>query len=263
MMLPIYQVDAFSNKLFGGNPAAVVPLSKWLPDTVMLAIAAENNLAETAFFVQNPDGTYHLRWFTPKLEVPLCGHATLATAHVLFDHLGVTTQELIFHSASGPLTVTQKADRLELNLPAETIGSINPPKALTDGLGIQPIFTGMAKHYLLAVLPDEACIRMLVPDFAALASLEALGIIVTAQGNDVDFVSRFFAPKAGINEDPVTGSAHCVLVPFWAKQLGKSNFVAQQLSKRSGTLWCTLDGDRVLMSGYAKTYLIGTFAHEN
>ncbi|MBL7976842.1 MAG: PhzF family phenazine biosynthesis protein [Bacteroidetes Order II. Incertae sedis bacterium] len=261
-MLPIYQVDAFSNQLFGGNPAAVVPLSKWLPDTVMLAIAAENNLAETAFFVQNPDGTYHLRWFTPELEVPLCGHATLATAHVLFDHLGITNQELVFHSASGPLTVTQKEGRIELNLPAEALSKIRPTQALIDGLGIQPIFTGMAKHYLLAEAPDEACIRALSPDFTALASVEALGIIVTAPGNDVDFVSRFFAPKAGINEDPVTGSAHCVLVPFWANKLGKTNFMAQQLSKRSGTLWCTLEGDRVRMSGYAKTYLTGTFVYE-
>ncbi len=261
-MLSVFQVDAFTDRLFGGNPAAVVPLEHWLPTEVMLSIAAENNLAETAFFVPIADGEYHLRWFTPEIEVPLCGHATLATAHILFRHLGEQSPEIVFHSASGPLIVTQNGDRLELNFPSEKLTPIEPINALVEGLRMRPVFTGMAKHYLLAELPDEDTVRSLEPDFVALAKVEALGVIVTSRGKQADFVSRFFAPNAGINEDPVTGSAHCVLVPYWAEKTGQKTFWALQVSKRGGSLWCTLEHERVRMSGHAVTYLQGTFSYE-
>jgi len=256
MKLPLYQVDAFSSEVFRGNPAAVVPLDDWIDDRTMQSIAAENNLAETAFFVREPAG-FRIRWFTPEAEVDLCGHATLASAHVLFTKVEPGREAVEFASRSGPLHVTRAGDRLVLDFPVWTPVPCAPPAGLAEALGATPRETYFATD-LLAVLDDEAEVRGLTPDLRAVKGVDARGIIVTAPGSDVDFVSRFFAPGVGVDEDPVTGSAHCALTPYWAKRLGRTSLRARQVSKRGGELWCELAGDRVKIAGQASLYLEGS-----
>jgi PhzF family phenazine biosynthesis protein len=254
--LPVYQVDAFASEIFRGNPAAVCPLESWPDDALMQAIAAENNLAETAFFAPEGDG-YRLRWFTPELEIDLCGHATLASAHVLCHHLGLAEPEIRFYSRSGLLTVRRDGGRYVLDFPARAPAPMEPPPALLRALhGQAPRYCGRSRDYL-AVLGSEAQVRALQPDLEAVRELDAIGLIVSAPGDHCDFVSRFFAPQAGVPEDPVTGSAHCTLVPYWGARLGQFELHAMQVSRRGGELWCTLSGDRVLMAGSAVTYMSG------
>ena len=255
MRLPLYQVDAFTTRRFGGNPAAVCPLEAWLPDAVLQAIAAENNLAETAFTVAGEDG-YALRWFTPTIEVDLCGHATLAAAFVLQQFLGQKENPLRFHTRSGLLTVTSEGDTLTLNFPVLPPLPVTPPDWLASALGGSPCGFWRAMDYLV-LYEDESAIRSLRPDMRALLEVDARGVVVTAPGSDCDFVSRFFAPGAGIPEDPVTGSAHCTLAPFWSERLGKNPLFARQISARGGELRCQVAGDRVLIGGQAVLYLAG------
>jgi PhzF family phenazine biosynthesis protein len=256
MRLPIYQVDAFAPRVFAGNPAAVVPLDSWLPDATMQAIAAENNLAETAFFVRRGE-EYDLRWFTPAVEVDLCGHATLASAQVLFTRLGVRAESVRFHTRSGALTVTREGGRLALDLPARSGRSVAPSAALARALGAAIVEQHQARDSM-AVLADEAAVRALDPDFAAIKALDTFAVIVTAPGRGCDFVSRFFAPRQGIDEDPVTGSAHCTLVPYWARRLGRAKLFARQVSSRGGELWCEDRGERVIVAGDCRMFLEGT-----
>lgn len=256
MKLPIFQVDAFAEALFQGNPAAVVPLTEWLSDATMQSIALENNLSETAFFVPTQAG-FEIRWFTPKSEVDLCGHATLASAHVIFNEAAYPRDTISFGSRSGELTVTKKGDLLELNFPADAIRPIAEPTALTKALGKKPKDCYLGKTDYLMVYETQEDIEQLKPDFGVLAQTGARGIIATAPGNEVDFVSRFFAPGVGIDEDPVTGSAHTTLMPYWTGKLGKTDLSARQISARGGQLQCRLQGDRVLIAGSAKTYLRG------
>jgi PhzF family phenazine biosynthesis protein len=257
MTIPIYQADAFTNQLFGGNPAAICPLTEWLPDELMQKIAVENNLAETAFFVKTANG-YKLRWFTPEYEIDLCGHATLASAHILFTELGYTGDTIHFETVkSGTLTVQRDGDKYTMDFPSRPPIPIEEPNGLVEALGgIQPKAILRSRDFFV-VYDSELEVRELAPDFFALSKMDTVGIIVTAPGDNVDFVSRFFAPGAGIPEDPVTGSAHCNLIPYWAKELGKDQLHAYQISARKGELWCELQGDRVLMSGNAVTYLKG------
>lgn len=255
MKIPLYQVDAFTSKVFGGNPAAVCPLESWLPDDVMQSIAAENNLSETAFFVPEGDG-YRLRWFTPTVEVDLCGHATLATAHVLFRHLRYRGATIRFVTQSGFLEVSKAGKLLSMNFPARPPLPVEVPKLLLRGLRATPLAVFKSRDYM-AVFPHEEDIRNMQPDFAALIELHSLGVIVTAPGKDVDFVSRFFAPEAGIPEDPVTGSAHSTLIPYWSQRLGKKSLHALQVSRRGGELWCEDRGERVSIAGQAVTYAVG------
>ncbi len=261
MMLPLYQVDAFTNTLFGGNPAAVCPLENWLPDTTMQAIAAENNLAETAFFVR--EGTdYALRWFTPAVEVDLCGHATLASGHIVFQFLEPQRQSVNFRTVkAGTLSVTRRAaDLLEMDFPARPAAAIEPPPGLLAALGGKPTAVLRARDHLV-VYGSAAEVAALDPDFAALRKEDCWAAIATAPGdNGVDFVSRFFAPAQGIDEDPVTGSSHCTLTPYWAERLGKTVLEARQLSRRGGALRCTVQGDRVKIAGRAVLYLEGKIA---
>ncbi len=256
MKLPLFQIDAFAEGPFQGNPAAVCPLEDWLPDEVLQAIAEENNLSETAFYVGR-DGRYDLRWFTPRKEVDLCGHATLAAGHVIFERDGPALAEISFQSKSGPLTVTRLGPELQLDFPAVFGEPCDPPAALIEGLGLTPIGCQKAMDYL-AIFKDEHTIRSLQPDFSNLKNLDLRGVIVTSPGSETDFVSRFFAPKYGIDEDPVTGSAHCALTPYWADQFGVCKLTAQQLSRRTGRLRCEWKGDRVLLSGQTRAYLEGT-----
>jgi PhzF family phenazine biosynthesis protein len=257
MRLPLYQVDAFASDVFRGNPAAVVPLDQWIDAPLMQAIAAENNLAETAFVVHEPHG-WRIRWFTPAAEIDLCGHATLASAYVLFELLEAATEHVTFHSKSGPLTVTHGEDGLlRLDFPARPGAPCEPPPALVEALGARPRET-LASRDLMAVFDTEEQIRGLAPDMRRLLDLDAMAVIVTAPGRDVDFVSRFFAPKVGISEDPVTGSAHCTLVPYWAARLGRAKLRARQVSARTGELWCEMKGDRVWIAGRAALYLEGS-----
>ena len=258
MKFNLFQVDAFAERVFAGNPAAVCPLEAWLPEPLMQAIAAENNLSETAFCVAEGEG-YGLRWFTPKKEIDLCGHATLATAHVLFEHLGFTGARLDFSTRSGVLRVSRESGLLAMDFPAKTVEPCAAPAALVEGLGAVPREVHGGRDYL-AVFADEAEVRALCPDPRRLAELDRHGVIVTAPGSDVDFVSRFFAPKFGVDEDPVTGSAHCSLTPFWAARLGKSTLEARQVSQRGGRLQCTLLGERVILRGRAVTYLTGAIS---
>ncbi len=259
MIIPIYQADAFTEKLFGGNPAAVCPLEEWLPDTTMQNIAMENNLAETAFVVKE-NGQYHIRWFTPAVEVALCGHATLAAAHIYMNHLGHNEPQITFSSKSGLLKVALRDDKkLTLDFPADRYENVQAiPPAVTEGLkvAVSELYKGTFDY--MAVVGDQETIERLTPDFKAIATLPSRGIIVTAKGNVSDFVSRCFFPQSGIDEDPVTGSAHTLLVPYWSAQLHKQQMTAIQLSARRGDLDCQLAGDRVLMGGYAVTYLQGT-----
>ncbi len=255
MELTTFHVDAFADRLFAGNPAAVCPLETWLPDASMQAIAAENNLSETAFFVPSTDG-YDLRWFTPAVETDLCGHATLASAFVIMTRLSPAASELRFHTRSGLLTVTRDGERLALDLPAQPPTPCTMPDRFVAALGRPPQqILGAVKY--LAVYNTAAEVAALKPDFSALSAIDRDGVIATAPGEDCDFVSRYFAPHAGIPEDPVTGSAHCTLVPYWAARLGKTTLHARQISRRSGELYCELRGDRVRVAGRAVLYAEG------
>lgn len=253
MKIKQYQVDAFATRAFEGNPAAVCLLEAWLDDGLLQAIAEENNLSETAFFVPSEKG-YALRWFTPVREVDLCGHATLAAAHVIFETLGYARQVITFETRSGDLFVERKGQRLEMDFPACPPTPRELPEFLAEGLGQRPIEVLAAGDYM-AVFDDEATIRAITPNQALLSQLDLRGVIVTAPGSDVDFVSRFFAPKFGIPEDPVTGSAHCALAPYWAGKLGKNLLSAKQLSRRGGDLICEVKSNRVALSGYAVTFM--------
>ena len=255
MKLRQFQVDAFANHLFEGNPAAVCPLDDWLPDHLLQSIAAENNLPETAFFVPVGSG-FHLRWFTPTTEVDFCGHATLASAHVLFDSLGYAQTSVAFDTRSGRMTVELDGDLYAMNFPARSPQPCASPQPLVDGLGALPLEVLAADDYL-AVFESESQVRSLAPDFSRLRELDLRGVIATAPGGEVDFVSRFFAPKYGIDEDPVTGSIHAGLTPYWAEQLGKNQLLAYQASTRGGVLRLEISGDRVLVSGLAVLYLKG------
>ena len=258
MSIPYYHVDAFASSLFSGNPAGVCLLTDWLPDPVLQAIAAENNLAETAFVV--PKGThFDLRWFAPTLEMDLCGHATLAPAHVIFRHLGYLGSAVKFQTRSGLLTVTRQDDLLTLDFPARPAAACSAPVELIEGLGCTPSATAKARDYL-AVFDSEQAVRNLRPDMSALMRLDCLGIIVTAPGEHCDFVSRFFAPRAGIPEDPATGSSHCTLIPYWAQRLGRQQLRALQVSQRGGEFHCEHRGERVGIAGRAVTYSTG-FLH--
>jgi len=259
MRIPIFQVDAFASEVFRGNPAALCPLPRWLDDSTMQAIAAENNLPETAFFVREGDG-YRLRWFTPTVEVELCGHATLAAGWLLLERLETTRVAVAFATRSGVLEV-RRADggSLALDLPALPASPMAAPPALAEGLGAAPRETLRATNWL-AVLDDESAVRAVKPDFATLATLHPYGVIVTAPGDGCDFVSRFFGPSFGIPEDPVTGSAHCTLTPFWAARLGKRQLRARQVSRRGGELSCEDRGDRVRLAGRCALYLEGEIA---
>ena len=255
MRLPIFQVDAFADRAFAGNPAAVVPLERWPDDATLQAIAAENNLAETAFFA--PEGrAFRLRWFTPTVEVDLCGHATLASAHVLWTRLGAPDGRLSFLTRSGELIVTREGERIVLDFPALPGAPAALPAGLAEALGATPRALLKATD-LLCVLDRAADVAALAPDFRSLARFETRGVIATAPGEDCDFVSRFFAPRAGIDEDPVTGSAHCTLIPYWSRRLGRTSLVARQISKRGGTLWCEDRGSRVAIAGQATLFLEG------
>ncbi len=255
MKIPIFQVDAFSRIAFSGNPAAVCPLETWLPDAVMQKIAAENNLAETAFFVGS-NGRYQLRWFTPVCEVDLCGHATLASASVLFDSLKIGGDTVRFDTKSGELIVRRDGDRLAMDFPARTPRPIEPDPLLLPALGGKPVEVLAARDYLVRY-QSEAEVRALAPDMEVLKKIDRFAFIVTAPGTDCDFVSRFFAPGKGIPEDPVTGSAHCTLIPYWAGKLGKTSLHARQVSPRGGELFCRMAGDRVEIGGYATLFLEG------
>ena len=258
MRLPIYQVDAFADNLFGGNPAAICPLSQWLPDATMQAIAAENNLAETAFFVRE-GADYALRWFTPAVEVDLCGHATLASAHIVFAVLEPQRQRVGFRTLkAGTLTVARRGDMLAMDFPSRPPSLIEPPPGLLAAVGGTPREILRARDHVL-VYGSAAEVRALEPDFAALARIpDCWAACATAPGEDgIDFVSRFFAPGQGIDEDPATGSSHCTLTPYWAERLGKTELKARQLSRRGGTLDCALNGDRVTIAGRAVLYLEG------
>ena len=257
MKLKIYQIDAFTDKVFSGNPAAVCPLDHWLSDDILQKIAMENNLAETAFYVKQ-DGQYQIRWFTPTVEVDLCGHATLATAFVLFNYENHKENCIHFYSPrSGTLTVTKKDKLLTLNFPTDIFKQVELSDEVTSSFNIIPKLAFKGKTDYLLVFDNEDEIREIIPAFDKISKLKVRGVIVTAKGDKVDFVSRFFAPQSGINEDPVTGSAHTTLTPFWAKHLGKNELTAIQLSARKGYLQCNYLKDRVEISGQGKLYLIG------
>lgn len=261
MRIPIYQVDAFTDRLFGGNPAAICPLKEWLPDTVMQSIAAENNLSETAFFVPEREG-YLLRWFTPTVEVDLCGHATLASGYVVTGILDAARQSVAFRTLkAGTLTVTRSGDLLTMDFPAWAPELKPADPLVVEALGAPPAETLVGRGRTLAVYGRAEEVAALRPDFSALRGVAGGDVIVTAPGRDgIDFVSRYFAPNHGIDEDPVTGSAHCVLTPYWAKRLGKTRLRARQISARGGDLVCELKGDRVALAGRATLYLEGTIS---
>jgi len=256
--VPIYQVDAFSGRVFSGNPAAICPLAEWLPDATLQAIAAENNLAETAYFVRD-NGGFQLRWFTPVCEVDLCGHATLASAYVLFEELNEPGEMVRFATKSGQLTVRRERDLLSMNFPSRPPEAIEADPNLERAMGGEPVEILAARDYLVRYR-TEAELRRIAPDMEALKRIDRFAFIATAPGEDCDFVSRFFAPAKGVPEDPVTGSAHCTLIPYWATQLGKTSFRARQVSPRGGELWCKLEGDRVEIAGRAALFLRGRIA---
>ncbi len=255
MQIPIYQVDAFSSHIFAGNPAAVCPLGQWLPDEMMQAIAFENNLSETAFCVRRGDG-YDLRWFTPTVEVDLCGHATLASAWVLFHELNAPGDRITFNTKSGKLTVDKRGELLVLNFPARPPSAVQACAGLIDALGGRPELVLASNDYLV-VYPHASDIKTLQPDMAGLSKIDKFAVIVTAPGDTCDFVSRFFAPGKGVPEDPVTGRAHCTLIPYWANRLNKDVLHARQLSKRGGELYCQMLGDRVEIAGRSALFLKG------
>lgn len=256
MIIPFFQVDAFTSNLFGGNPAGVCPLNSWLPDHIMQSIATENNLSETAFFVESGDH-FEITWFTPVSEVDLCGHATLASAHVLFHHLGYKKDTILFSTRKrGELIIKLSDQKIAMDFPAMLPSPVKAPAMLVEGLRAKPLETYLSRDYLV-ILPGEEDVLAVDPDFEKLARLNVTGIIISAPGKEVDFVSRFFAPSVGINEDPVTGSAHTTLIPFWANRLGKDHLTAWQLSKRKGEIYCENHGKRVIIKGDAVTYLEG------
>lgn len=262
--LPLYQIDAFTNDVFGGNPAAVMPLDEWLPDDTMLALAQENNLSETAFFVPLPEGAdadFHIRWFTPGVEVPLCGHATLASAWAIFNKLDWSREQIRFQSKSGPLGVKQTDDGWLVldfpNLPFEQKPTPAPILEALEGAPDISYFVPNDTNYMV-ILKDEEAVKAAQPDIRKLNELGNQGVIITAPGTECDFVSRYFAPGAGIDEDPVTGSIHSVLVPYWAERLGKTSLLANQVSARGGVLKCELKGDRVAIAGQAAFYMEGS-----
>ena len=255
MIIDIYQIDAFTTELFHGNPAAVCPLNKWPPDDVLLNIAKENNLAETAYFIHKHDNIFHLRWFTPEIEMDLCGHATLASAFVILNCLNYEFDTIIFETLSGELLVTKSNDQLEMNLPSRPVQKALLPQIIKEALSIQPVEVFLARDYLLLYNTEEDILNLKV-NAAILGqiNLDPGGIIVTSKGKTSDFVSRFFTPGAAVFEDPVTGSAHCSLVPFWAERLNKTSLHARQISERGGELFCKLENNRVFIKGSA--YLI-------
>lgn len=257
MRIKLYQIDTFTDKVFQGNPAAICVLDKWIDEEKMQMISAENNLAETAFVVKKGND-FEIRWFTPSVEVDLCGHATLAAAYVLYEYYNYKTDEIVFHShTSGKLSVNKKDDLLTLNFPTDTYQKIETPQVLIDAFGLKPTEAFKGKTDYLLMFECQKIIEDFKPDLDLIAAVGGRGVIVTAQGEQTDFVSRFFAPQAGINEDPVTGSAHTTLTPVWSKKLKKENLTAKQLSKRQGDLKCKYLGDRVEITGKAVTYLIG------
>jgi len=257
MRTPIFQIDAFTTRRFAGNPAAVMPMDSFPSDAVLQAVAAENNLSETAFLVPE-DGDYRLRWFTPNLEVPLCGHATLASAAVVMERLEPGRSSVVFHSASGPLTVNRSDAGYVMNFPARPSDLVSLPPGLAEALGVVPVEVVANAFNYLALLESAQTLRELAPDMAALARLDRPGVIVTAQADGThDFVSRYFAPAKGIPEDPVTGAAHCMLAPYWASRLGKTAFRAFQASRRGGEIVCRLAGGRVELEGACVFYLEG------
>lgn len=258
MNLTIYQVDAFTKEVFKGNPAAVCPLTEWLPDETMQRIALENNLAETAFFVKNGD-VYEIRWFTPLIEVNLCGHATLASAHVIFNELGESASVIKLHShRSGELSVEKQGERLILDFPSYNLNEIEIDEKLVEAVGKRPLQTWETQGNMVFMLFErESDIAAIEPEMSALAKIPFDEVIVTAKGDSADFVSRMFAPRIGIPEDPVTGAIHCSLIPFWAERLDKTEMFARQISARGGELFCELAGDRVKIGGNATLYLKG------
>ena len=258
MDLPLYQIDAFTTQPFGGNPAAVCPLERWIDDDLMQRIAAENNLSETAFFVDDGADPISLRWFTPAAEIDLCGHATLAAGHLVLETLGSRSRSVAFSTASGILEVTRESDRLMMELPSWPAEPVEPPAALAAGIRDLPETTLRAKKNYLLVYETEDEVRAVSPDMEPLRSLHPHGVIVTAPGRDHDFVSRYFAPSWGVPEDPATGSAHCTLTPYWSERLGKTGLSAYQASARGARIECEHRGDRVGLGGSCATYLVGT-----
>ncbi len=260
MKIDIYQIDAFTDKLFAGNPAAVCPLDTWLPDHILQEIAAENNLAETAFFMPGANKRFHLRWFTPEIEMDLCGHATLASAYVIFEELGFSKPEIKFDTLSGELIVKRDKDLFSLDFPSRPPEKSELPHIIREGMNIQPTEIWKARDYLL-LYDSEEDVKNIEPNVAILnqINIDPGGIIVTAksESQNVDFVSRLFTPQCSIFEDPVTGSSHCTLIPFWAERMNKSKLIARQISKRGGELFCELHGDRVIIKGKAVKYLLG------
>ncbi|MFK5915270.1 MAG: PhzF family phenazine biosynthesis protein [Woeseiaceae bacterium] len=258
MELTIYQIDAFASRVFTGNPAAICPLQEWLDDTTLQSIAAENNLSETAYFVATTNG-FHIRWFTPTTEVDLCGHATLAAAHVIFNVLGYQQEMISFESKSGILTVAKDNELLVMNFPAQAPTACDLPNALLEAFTVKPIGCLKSEDYIL-VFNDEQDVINAEPKLELLTQVDCRGVIITAKSNQYDFTSRFFAPKYGINEDPVTGSAYTQLVPYWAAQLNKNTLHSKQVSARGGELFCELLDQRVSIAGYAVKYLQGTIS---
>jgi len=256
MKIALYIIDAFTDERFAGNPAAVCPLSEWLDDKLLQSIAAENNLSETAFFVKEGDG-FGLRWFTPRVEVALCGHATLASAFVLFKYLNHESPQIRFNTKSGELLVKKDRDVLVMDFPARKPVPIQTPEQLVQALGKKPLAVLQSPDTYLAVYENEDDILSIKPDFSLVEKLDMRCVIVTAKGGASDFVSRFFAPKVGIPEDPVTGSAHCTLIPYWSEKLGKTSLYAVQVSQRRGELYCEDMGERVGIGGKAVTYAVG------
>ena len=256
MELKLYQIDAFANKPFEGNPAAVCPLDEWLPDNLLQAIAMENNLSETAYFVAT-ENSYHLRWFTPLAEIDMCGHATLATAYVLFNILGYDKSEISFETRSGTLTVAHKGEWLEMDFPAQIPVECDIPEQIIKAFGVVPQQCLRSMDYIV-VFDDEETVRSAKPNLMLLSELDLRGVAITSRSRDYDFVTRFFGPKFGINEDPVTGSAFTQLVPFWSNILDKTMLTTKQVSFRGGEAKCTLQGDRVRISGKAAQYMVGT-----
>jgi PhzF family phenazine biosynthesis protein len=263
MTIPIYQVDAFAAQVFEGNPAAVCVLEQWPEAQLMQKIAAENNLSETAFLVAQGEG-FQLRWFTPTTEVALCGHATLASAHTLFEHCGYTGKEIAFYTKSGLLSVKKEEDRLWMNFPESSLQKDFPSFQLIDAIGTEPLEVYRGGEDLLLVFESEKMLRDLKPNFSKIMQLPVRGLIATALGEEYDFVSRFFGPAVGVNEDPVTGSAHTSLIPYWAKRLHKKSLQAKQISKRGGVLYCEqLAEGRVAIGGHCFTYLVGQISLPN
>lgn len=259
MQLIIYQVDAFAEKVFSGNPAAVIPLQEWLPDETMQNIASENNLSETAFFIPEGSG-FHIRWFTPVSEVDLCGHATLASAHVIFNELDFAEEEIHFQSGSGILKVKSQEDLMILDFPVSPLNEISMPPDIFNAFEIIPEKCIKGKDDIMLVFESEENIKELKPNFEYLKKMDARGVIATAKSTTFDFVSRFFAPLEGIDEDPVTGSAHTMLIPYWSEKLNKTDLVAGQISARGGILYCKNKSERVQIAGKAVIYLKGTIS---